>query len=68
VSEPERRSWKDVHPDFDGHLETPIEKMTMQERLAWAWEGMVLLHWARQARRKDDCSGRDEASRNDDGG
>jgi hypothetical protein len=38
-------SWRDVHPDFDGHLEKPLLKMTVEERLEWLRQGMLLLHW-----------------------
>ena len=37
--------WRDVHPDFDGHLEKPLREMTVEERLEWIWQGMLLLHW-----------------------
>jgi hypothetical protein len=47
VKRPGSESWKGVHRDFDGHLEKPLEAMSMEERLAWAWQGMQLLHWAR---------------------
>lgn len=45
-----RPSWENVDPDFDGHLSQPLEKMSVAERLRWAWEGTLLLHWARQAK------------------
>jgi hypothetical protein len=38
------------HPDFDGHLERPLESMTPEDRLAWAWEGALLLDLARRSR------------------
>ena len=39
-----------VHPDFDGHLEKPLSAMTTEERLAWAWQGALLLHLGRTLR------------------
>lgn len=32
--------WKNVDPMFDGHLETPLLKMTVQQRLDWIDEMM----------------------------
>lgn len=34
--------WRDVDPMFDGHLETPLLKMTVQQRLDWIDEMMRL--------------------------
>ncbi len=47
---------KPVHPDFDGHAERPFEEMTMLERLDWAWDRAVDLHWARLLRERRDES------------
>jgi hypothetical protein len=30
------------HPDFDGHLEYPVERMTDDERIEWIWQMMLL--------------------------
>ncbi len=38
---------KIVDADFDGHLEWPLAKMTVAQRLDWAWEMMLLNAWAR---------------------
>jgi len=37
---------------FDGHLEKPLLKMTVDERLDWIWQGMQLTYWLRDAQRK----------------
>ena len=39
------KGWRNVHPDFDGHLEKPLVEMTVEERLEWIRQGMLLLHW-----------------------
>ena len=38
---PGSKSWPDVHPDFDGHLEWPFERMTPDQKLAWL-DGMIV--------------------------
>jgi hypothetical protein len=45
ADKPKSESWRDVHPDFDGHLEKPLLEMTVEERLEWIRQGMLLLHW-----------------------
>jgi hypothetical protein len=44
-----RQSWANVHPDFDGH-QRPISELTDAQRLQLAWEGTLLLDWARRWR------------------
>jgi hypothetical protein len=44
------KSWHNVHPDFDGHLERPLAKMTYAERLDLAWEHRLLEIWLRSIR------------------
>jgi hypothetical protein len=39
--------WSNVHPDFDGHLEYPLEKMTTTQKLEWLWEMMQFQHWVK---------------------
>ena len=39
-----------VHPDFDGHLERTLAELTVDERLAWIWEMVVLLRMRREGR------------------
>ncbi|MGI9015317.1 MAG: hypothetical protein ACR2GY_13870 [Phycisphaerales bacterium] len=46
-----------VHPDFDGHLEKPLSAMTTEERLAWAWQGALLLHLGRTLRQESQEDG-----------
>lgn len=62
----ERRDSRDaapkVHPDFDGHLAKPLERMTVDERLAWIEEGMRLLQWRDTQVRTMDV---DDSSRNE---
>jgi hypothetical protein len=45
-----------IDPDFDGHhAEVPHEPLnarTFVDRLQWAWEGTLMLEWARQVRIK----------------
>lgn len=41
-------SQRDFHRDFDGHLNKPLKDMTPTERVEWAWQGILLLHWARE--------------------
>ncbi len=43
----------EVDPLFDGHLEKPLSAMTAEEKIAWIWEGMQLLHAGRVARGED---------------
>lgn len=51
-----RADWSNVHPDFDGHLEKPLEKMTTTEKLEWLWEMMQFQHWAKtQVKREDEA-------------
>jgi hypothetical protein len=40
----------EVDPQFDGHLEKPLAAMTPEEKIAWIWEAMQLLHAGRVAR------------------
>jgi len=34
------KNGKPVHPDFDGHIEKPISKMTLEEKLDYLWMAM----------------------------
>ncbi|MCI0363722.1 MAG: hypothetical protein L0Y44_14130 [Phycisphaerales bacterium] len=43
-------SWPNVHPDFDGHKEWPIERMTPEQRQRWEHEMKLLHEWARRVR------------------
>jgi len=38
------------HPDFDGHLEYPLDKMTVAQKLDWAWEMLLFREAGRRAR------------------
>ena len=40
---------KPVHPDFDGHLEKPIMKMTVEEKLDYLWMAMEFHYSIRNA-------------------
>ncbi|MCI0473225.1 MAG: hypothetical protein L0Y76_06560 [Ignavibacteria bacterium] len=31
------KNGKPIHPDFDGHLEKPLSKMTPKEKLDYLW-------------------------------
>lgn len=53
------------HPDFDGHLERPLSSMTPEERLAWAWEGALLLDLARKSQEEASRSAQESASKQD---
>ena len=44
---PGGRSWPNVHPDFDGHLEQPFRDLTAEQKLDWLWE-MMCLRWEAQ--------------------
>ncbi|MCX6162306.1 MAG: hypothetical protein NTV87_13360 [Ignavibacteriae bacterium] len=35
---------RDVHTDFDGHLEKPIKKMNPRERIYYIWLQMLFRH------------------------
>jgi hypothetical protein len=39
-----------VDPAFDGHLERPLDRLTVEERLDWIWEAMTLLRAGRRQR------------------
>jgi hypothetical protein len=40
--EPAPGPWENIDPMFDGHLQTPLHKMTVQQRLDWIDEMMRL--------------------------
>jgi hypothetical protein len=44
---PEADRWVNVDPMFDGHLEKPLQQMTVQERLDWIDAMMKFRHWVR---------------------
>ncbi len=51
----------EVHPDFDGHLDLPLAKMTPEQRLDWIWQGMQLQRLrAHMVPRREWERGRDE--------
>ncbi|MFZ4592471.1 MAG: hypothetical protein ACOYN6_15825 [Ignavibacteria bacterium] len=40
---------KQVHQDFDGHLEKPVMKMTVEEKLDYIWMAMEFHYSIRNA-------------------
>jgi len=44
VTSPNSDSPRETHPDFDGHLEWPLLRMTPEQRLEWLWQ-MLELKW-----------------------
>ncbi|MCX6157233.1 MAG: hypothetical protein NTY74_04545 [Ignavibacteriae bacterium] len=38
-----------IHPDFDGHLEKPVSKMTVDEKLDYLWMAMEFHYSIRNA-------------------
>jgi hypothetical protein len=55
--DPPTGRWRNVDPQFDGHLERPLLEMTVQERLNWIDEMMRFRHWARTQLRPADPAG-----------
>jgi hypothetical protein len=55
----DRQSRDDRDPEFDGHLQKPLEQMTVDERLDWIWQMMLFREWAaaegRRVGRADDA-------------
>ncbi len=42
-----------IHPDFDGHLERPLQDFTPEEKIAWIWATMQLVRASRRERELD---------------
>ena len=42
---------KSIHPDFDGHLEKPLSKMTPKEKLDYLWLQMEFKYKIKNVRK-----------------
>lgn len=71
VSNDQNAQQRRAHPDFDGHIEHPMDvpltNENILERLRLAWEGALMLQWARglknAARQTEEQTPCDDAQR-----